>query len=63
MRMFTDHPWSGFDFENGLKTFNKHKQCTLPEHEGGVDPGLGGVHVVRPILAFAHLHLHELGKL
>ena len=35
----------------------------VPKHEGGVDPGLGGVHVVRPILALAHLHLHELGKL
>ena len=33
----------------------------VPEHEGGVDPGLGGVHVIGPILALAHLHLHELG--
>ena len=33
----------------------------VPEHEGGVDPGLGGVHVVGPVLALAHLHLHELG--
>ena len=32
----------------------------VPEHEGGVDPGLGGVHVVSPVLALAHLHLHEL---
>ena len=34
---------------------------SVPEHEGGVDPGLGGVHVVGPILALTHLHLHELG--
>ena len=33
----------------------------VPEHEGGVHPGLGGVHVVGPILALTHLHLHELG--
>ena len=32
----------------------------VPEHEGGVDPGLGGVHVVCPVLALAHLYLHEL---
>ena len=32
----------------------------VPEHEGGVHPGLGGVHVVSPILALANLHLHEL---
>ena len=36
---------------------------SVPKHEGGVDPGLGGVHVVCPVLALAHLHLHELGKL
>ena len=34
----------------------------VPEHEGWVDPCLGGVHVVGPVLALAHLHLHELGN-
>ena len=32
----------------------------LPEHKGGVDSCLGGIHVVSSVLALADLHLHEL---
>ena len=35
----------------------------VPEHKGGVDPSLCGVHVVSSVLALADLHLHELKKI
>ena len=35
----------------------------VPEHKGGVDPSLCGVHVISPVLALADLHLHELEKI
>ena len=32
----------------------------VPEHKGGVDSGLCGIHVISSVLALADLHLHEL---
>ena len=56
--------YQGLDVEQVMVTCGQgwvpDEGHSVPEHEGGVDPGLGGVHVVRPILALTHLHLHEL---
>ena len=56
--------YQGLDVEQVMVTCGQgwvpDEGHSVPEHEGGVDPGLGGVHVVGPILALTHLHLHEL---